>query len=1451
MRILILLLILPFSLFGQGVEPSQIQYSTYKDGFLRATIPIYDDFEQDTVYYYAHVASSVQGMVIDSIVYSNDSLRIYTQDTTFITEIIGGVGGGLDGVGLANRIAYWKSADTITFDSAMYWDKTNKRLGFNTTTPTRTVDIEGRMRLNQDGNIFINGGNTTVTGNNNVGVGNNAIDEVTTGSNNFAMGISSLTEMKTGSQNVGLGNQSLRENESGDDNVGIGYESLYSYEGSQTVAIGRLAGSDAEGDGNVFIGHNAGRFSNGGEKLHIDNSSTGTPLIGGEFAKNRVGINKDVQSDTLKATLHVGGTVIVDSRSGTVNKYAGFDSSGKLIEFTPTGGGADSTVVTAGYGITVTETTANTWTVSADTTKIATLYDVSQVDQSATNEIQNISTNGTAGNISISSGSTLTLNVNDADANATNELQKIDTFQIFDINKLRISLQNDGEAAKVVTLPTTIDSTIVTQGYGITVTESPTNTYNIKSDTSKMATLYDLSLVDQSATNEIQVIDTFQIFDTNKIRISLSNDGQAAKVITLPTGTTSIDSTVVVAGYGLTASESPANTWNIASDSTKLATQFDISGFVDGTGTATRPAIWSDANTLTSDSNLDWNNTDKRLLVGPNTAATTPNKLQVVGTGTTGQYIIQVENEANVTSAGGINIFGNNSNTSFIPLNTNASTTGNVIINNTNSNTGGGGAYINTSVNGTTGDAYLITQKASGTAWSLGMKQSNSYAGRFTISESSTLTSAAERLSIGTGGVIRIKSLDTDASAPATSGTTRAVITDGNGDLSFTTFPSGGIDSTVVSAGYGLTSSESPANTFTVSADTSKLVTQYDLSLVDQSATNEIQTIDTFQIFDTNKLRISLTQDNQPAKVITLPVGSVTIDSTIVTGGWGVDVAESPLNTFTVKADTAEVATQFDISGFVSGSGTATRPAFWTGTKTLGSDSNFDWDNTNKKLSLGTGFLESAFRLHVGGNPASTTGLATFEHSGTTNGAAVLNIAHNGSATNQIFTVRSSGFTSGNLINEQKNNDTNLGSSLYRALVSGTGDSYFQAGKVSGNNWSWGFKQSDSYAGRFTLSYSSNLAAANEMFSMSTSGVTRIKSLQTGLTAPSTSGTTRMVITDSNGDLSFTTIPTAGVTGTGTANYMTYWNTGTTIAGTSIAYGTSFVGLGFGVAPASVTHALHINNDALRLQGTATIIDKNNSGGANGHVLSGTGGSGVQWRSLSDLGADVSNTNEIQNISTNGTAGNISISSGSTLTLNVNDADASTTNELQTLSHTSNSTSHTMTLSNSGGSLILTEGDGIALSTSSNNVTIASTSPSGWAELSHTTDVSLTGVTTTPIKMNFTSGTWGGNLSSDSSTDRLTNGQGSGTMKITFSGSFETNDQGTLTFSVYKNGTAIGYKGDIKVYTHSYAEDNLFSKTFTTSTSLNDYFELYLIDAGDAFNTIDLRNVVFMCELIY
>jgi len=58
----------------------------------------------------------------------------------------------------------------------------------------------------------------------------------------------------------------------------------------------------------------------------------------------------------------------------------------------------------------------------------------------------------------------------------------------------------------------------------------------------------------------------------------------------------------------------------------------------------------------------------------------------------------------------------------------------------------------------------------------------------------------------------------------------------------------------------------------------------------------------------------------------------------------------------TASAPVAGVVTlSWGAAGSISGSGVATRVAFWSGTSTLSSDAAYYWDNTNKRLSVGVG----------------------------------------------------------------------------------------------------------------------------------------------------------------------------------------------------------------------------------------------------------------------------------------------------------------------------------------------------------------------------------------------------------------------------------------------------------------------------------------------------------------
>ena len=86
-------------------------------------------------------------------------------------------------------------------------------------------------------------------------------------------------------------------------------------------------------------------------------------------------------------------------------------------------------------------------------------------------------------------------------------------------------------------------------------------------------------------------------------------------------------------------------------------------------------------------------------------------------------------------------------------------------------------------------------------------------------------------------------------------------------------------------------------------------------------------------------------------------------------------------------------------TGTVTGSGTATRLAFWNGTNSLASDAELYWDNTNKRLGIGTGTPSST--LEVDGWIGRTA------HN---NGALVgsyNNVGNNSLQTNPIYIIGS------------------------------------------------------------------------------------------------------------------------------------------------------------------------------------------------------------------------------------------------------------------------------------------------------------------------------------------------------------------------------------------------------------------------------------------------------------
>jgi uncharacterized coiled-coil protein SlyX len=126
------------------------------------------------------------------------------------------------------------------------------------------------------GDVFIgaNAGVNNASGSYNTFVGQNA------GHNNVSGYYNSYFGSYAGTSNTGSGN-SFFGTSSGFQNIS----------GSSNSFFGSYAGYTNTGSGNVFIGNHAGYNEPGDNKLYIANSSTATPLIGGDFGTGIVQIN--------------------------------------------------------------------------------------------------------------------------------------------------------------------------------------------------------------------------------------------------------------------------------------------------------------------------------------------------------------------------------------------------------------------------------------------------------------------------------------------------------------------------------------------------------------------------------------------------------------------------------------------------------------------------------------------------------------------------------------------------------------------------------------------------------------------------------------------------------------------------------------------------------------------------------------------------------------------------------------------------------------------------------------------------------------------------------------------------------------------------------------------------------------------------------------------------------
>ncbi|NHM07317.1 hypothetical protein G4D82_08805 [Flavobacterium sp. CYK-4] len=181
----------------------------------------------------------------------------------------------------------------------------------------------GQFNSSGEANTFTGAlaGRSNTTGNLNTAYGAAALDNNTTGSSNVAIGRSALSANSSGDNNVAVGESALSYKVLGSGNVALGSATMASAtNASGNIAIGSEAGySNLTGNKNIFLGYQAGYNETGSDKLYIDNSSTVSPLIYGDFATDVLKIN---------GTLNVNSAYNLPITAGAANQVLQTDGAG-------------------------------------------------------------------------------------------------------------------------------------------------------------------------------------------------------------------------------------------------------------------------------------------------------------------------------------------------------------------------------------------------------------------------------------------------------------------------------------------------------------------------------------------------------------------------------------------------------------------------------------------------------------------------------------------------------------------------------------------------------------------------------------------------------------------------------------------------------------------------------------------------------------------------------------------------------------------------------------------------------------------------------------------------------------------------------------------------------------------------------------------------------------------
>ncbi len=321
---------------GNIMAGSSIGQMIYWDGIIWRRTNTNDlVFDPSTEYLGVNVSVPLRRVEIRDT--SGYSLRISRNNSVFVDFYCSSSG----------NLYLYPTGYYIRFTKDLYTDfyrnnQTNTLLG---------IEVFGNEDLNADYQTAIGYQSlfNAANGPSNVAVGYRALYSKNDGERNTAIGTNAIRHMTYGNNNVAIGyNSGGRDSDfsNANNNVSIGYQAGYSIRAncSNNVSIGYQAGLGirTNSTGNIFLGYQAGYNEHGSNKLYIDNSTTTTPLIYGEFDSNILVLNGTVginTSNSLVTQFEIQSPTNPQFRirQSTVDYCdIGVDTSGNL-EITPVG----------------------------------------------------------------------------------------------------------------------------------------------------------------------------------------------------------------------------------------------------------------------------------------------------------------------------------------------------------------------------------------------------------------------------------------------------------------------------------------------------------------------------------------------------------------------------------------------------------------------------------------------------------------------------------------------------------------------------------------------------------------------------------------------------------------------------------------------------------------------------------------------------------------------------------------------------------------------------------------------------------------------------------------------------------------------------------------------------------------------------------------------------------